>query len=302
VEVKACLLLSIALAGALQTAQFRVGVDAVRVDALVVDGAKPVIGLSAEDFEVRDSGVAQTIESVAISDVPISMMIALDTSASVAGRTLQELKEGVTEAVAELRTADRAALISFSSDVRLTMDWGSNTAVVPNALSRLRASGGTSLWDATFAALTFSDETPVVRRLVLVFSDGDDTSSWLSRNSVIEKAKRTDAVVYAVEIRNPIVRPLRTLQNRSGVESFKNAPYEDGLFLEALSGMTGGTWFRITDATELRKAFARVLTEFRTRYLITYTAHGVDQSGWHPLEVKLKTKKGKVTARRGYMR
>ena len=287
---------------AVQATQFRTGVEAVRVDVLVMDGAKPITDLQADDFELRDNGVVQTIESVAISDVPVSMMVALDTSESVAGHVLQELKEGVSAAAAALRPVDRAALISFSSDVRLTMDWAGDSPAVPNALSQLRAGGGTALWDATFAALTFSDETPAVRRLVLVFSDGDDTSSWLSRESVLEKARRTDVVVYAVEIRDAYSRRVSGLHNRSGIGSFKNVLPDDSPFLEEVADLTGGSRFRINDAAELRRAFAKVLVEFRTRYLITYTAQGVDQAGWHPLEVRLKAKKGKVTARRGYVR
>jgi Ca-activated chloride channel family protein len=300
-EVKPVVGALIALA-ALQSPQFRAGVEAVRVDALVVDGRKPVTGLTAEDFQLRDNGIVQRIDSVAISDVPISMMIALDTSQSVAGRILRELKEGVSDAVAALRPVDRAALISFSSDVRLTMDWAGTAEGVPNALSHLRAAGSTSLWDATFTALTFSDDTPAIRRLVLIFSDGEDTSSWLARASVLEKARRTDAVVYGVEIRDASTRHVSTLQNRSGIESFENVLPDDTPFLEEVADVTGGSRFRTTDAADLRKAFSKILTEFRTRYLITYTAQGVDQAGWHALDVKLKTKHGKVSARRGYMR
>jgi len=182
------------------------------------------------------------------------------------------------------------------------MDWADATAAVPNALSGLRAGGGTALWDATFAALTFADDTPAVRRLVLVFSDGDDTSSWLPRQSVLDKARRLDVVVYGIEIRDAFTRQIPALHNRSGTESFKNDSPDVSPFLEEVADLTGGSRFRVTDAAELRKAFAKILIEFRTRYLITYTAQGVNQAGWHPLEVKLKTKKGKVTARRGYVR
>ena len=285
-----------------QVAQFRAGVEAVRVDTLVIDAGLPVTGLTADDFELRDSGVVQTIESVAISDLPISLMIALDTSESVAGRTLRELKDGVGAAVAALRESDRTALITFSGDVHLRADWGGSEAV-RSALAQVRATGTTSLWDASFAALTFSDQSPNVRRLVIVFSDGDDTSSWLSRTSAIEKARRTDAVVYAVEIRDAHTPRGRTLMNQSGAHQYMDGvPTAERPFLEELSQVSGGTRFRVDDVAELRKAFTRVLTEFRTRYQITYTAQGVEQAGWHALEVKLKTKRGKVIARRGYMR
>ena len=300
--MKAATLLLAALTAVMQAPRFRTGVDAVRVDALVVDGRRPVAGLTALDFELRDSGVPQTLESIAVADVPIRMMVALDTSQSVSGGTLEQLKRGVRAAMAALQPPDRAALITFSSDVRLRSDWNGDADRLRRAVADLRGAGGTSLWDAVFAALTFRDETPTVRRLV--FSDGDDTSSWLPRNSVLDKARRTDGVVYAVQIESGFPSPGRRLQYRSGIELSKNdrpARIETP-FLDELADVTGGATYMATDAGELRDAFARILTEFRTRYLITYTPQGVDAKGWHPLEVKLKTKKGKVTARRGYLR
>ena len=293
-----------ALAAFLQAPLFRTSVDAVRVDALVVDGRRPVGGLTAGDFELMDSGVPQTLDSIALTDVPIRMMVTLDTSQSVSGSTLDQLKRGVEAAIAALQPADRVALITFSSNVRLLASWDADTDVVRRAVTDLRGAGGTSLWDATFAALTFRDETPTVRRLVLIFSDGADTASWLPRNAVLDKARRTDGVVYAVRIKDMSSPAARTLQGRSGVELSKNdrSVWIDTPFLDELTDITGGSAYTAADAGELRGAFAKILTEFRTRYLLTYTPRGVDRAGWHPIEVKLKTKKGKVSARRGYLR
>jgi len=286
-----------------QAPTFRTGVDAVRVDVLVNDGSRPVTGLAADDFELRDSGVVQTLDAVAIADVPISMMIALDVSESVKGDTLNQLKKGVDAALAALEPRDHAALLTFASDVRLRHDWTSDTPTMRGTVAELRGAGGTSLWDAAFTALTFHDVVPTMRRLVLVFSDGDDTSSWLPRGSVIEKARRTDAVVYSVEMigaRNP----RRMLHYRSGIELSKNdrLAWIESPFLQELAAATGGDTYRTNDGADLRNAFTKILTEFRTRYLLTYSPQGVDKTGWHPIEVKLKTKKGKVTARRGYQR
>jgi Ca-activated chloride channel family protein len=297
-------LVALMLTTAPQAPRFRTGVDAVRVDALVVDGRKPVAGLTADDFELRDSNVVQTIDAVALADVPISVMVALDVSASVSGGTLRRLKEAVTEVFSSLDARDRGALITFSSAVRLNQDWDPRMGVLNEAVDGVRAGGGTSLWDAVFAALTYRDETPTVRRLVLVFSDGDDTSSWLPRNAVVEKASRTDSVVYAVVMRNPgYGRPGMTMY-RSGVQLSENdrPVMIETPFLEAVADATGGSTYEPETAAQLRGAFARILTEFRTRYLITYTPQGVERAGWHPIEVKLKQKKGKVTARRGYLR
>jgi Ca-activated chloride channel family protein len=286
-----------------QAPQFRSGVDAVRVDVLVTDGRRPVADLTAADFEILDSGIPQSIDAVAIADVPISMMIALDLSDSVKGDTLDQLKKGVDAALAALEPRDRAALVTFASDVRLREDWTSDTAAVRRTLADVRAAGGTSLWDAAFAALAFQDTTPTVRRLVLVFSDGDDTSSWLPRGSVVEKARRTEAVVYSVEMTTASDSRQR-LHARSGIELSKNdrTIWISSPFLQELADATGGDIYRTRNAADLRAAFARILSEFRTRYLLTYSPQGVDKGGWHPIEVKLKSKKGKVTARRGYLR
>jgi VWFA-related protein len=307
VEVKTPSLLVVCLAASTtlaQPPQFRSGVDAVRVDVLVTDGRRPVAGLTADDFEIRDSGVVQTIEAVAIADIPISMMVALDLSQSVKGDTLDQLKKGVDAALAALEPRDRAALVTFSSDVRLRHDWTGDVETLRATVGGLGADGGTSLWDAAFTALTLRDPTPTVRRLVLVFSDGDDTSSWLPRGSVVDKARRTDAVVYSVEMTGGRAAGRRLLHYRSGVElaASDRTAWIESPFLEDLAEATGGDTYKTTNTGDLRQAFTRILTEFRTRYLLTYSPSGVDKSGWHPIEVKLKSKKGKVTARRGYLR
>jgi Ca-activated chloride channel homolog len=283
--------------------RFRTTIDAVRVDVLVTDGRRPVAGLTAADFELRDLDVSQVIESVTIADVPIEMMLALDTSASVAGATLAELKAGVTAALAAIEAADRAALIGFSSDLRLLQDWTTDVPRLQAAVTGLTANGGTSLWDAVFASLTLHQPTPGSRRLLLIFSDGDDTSSWLPRSAVIEAARRSDAVIYAVALRSGDAVDGTILQGRSGIELTRgDAPTGmEAPFLEELADATGGAVYT-TSRGELRNAFNQIVREFRTRYVITYQPRGVDRPGWHPIEVKLKAKRGTVRARRGYSR
>lgn len=289
-----------------QDRRFRSGVDAVRVDALVVDGRRPVAGLTAEDFELRDTGVLQAIDSVALTDVPMSVMVLLDVSTSVSGSTLDRLKEGVGAALAALEPRDRAALITFSSDLRLRADWSGDIRSANGVLQTLQGAGGTSLLDGVFAGLTFGDPTLTVRRLLLVFSDGEDTSSWLPRSAVIDKSRRTDTVVYSVTMQGSpsSYRAGQPLLFRPGIELSPRdrAVWTESPFLDEIADATGGTAFTTKDAGELRGAFTKILTEFRTRYLITYTPQGVDRAGWHPIEVKVKARKGKVTARRGYLR
>jgi Ca-activated chloride channel family protein len=280
---------------------FRAGVEVVRVNVLVTDGNRPVAGLTAADFVLRDRNVLQQVESVEIADVPISMALVLDTSESVKGATLAQLKSAANAAIDGLGATDHAQLLTFNSAVHRRAEWTSSTPRIREALQLTQAGGGTSLYDAAFAALIDDDGASGNRQLILLFSDGNDTSSWLPPSAVLERAKRSDAVVYTV------VAGARSrssnLFRRSGVELLEPRvpPSKVTPFLTDLSNTTGGASL-VESVDGLQRIFARVVGEFRTRYLLTYTPRGIEASGWHPIDVKLKHKKGNVSARRGYLR
>ena len=284
---------------------FRVGVDAVRVDALVLDGNRPVAGLTAADFELLDSGVPQRVDSITFEDVPLSLMLALDASGSVRGAPLEHLKQAAAAVTDLLKPGDRAALLTFAEEVDLSCDWTSDREQLKRAIASTAAAGSTALHDASFAALTFKDAM-AGRALVLVFSDGDDTSSWLSGQTVMEIARRSDAVIYGVGLRTESATRLGYLVDfRSGLQPDIPSvvlPLLTQPFLMALADETGGKYLEAERSDRLREVFVRIMTEFRSRYLLTYTPTGVDAGGWHPIQVKVKNKRGSVTARRGYLR
>ncbi len=283
---------------------FRSGAEAVRVDVLAMDGNRPIGGLAAADFELRDSGVPQRIDSVAFEDVPLSVLLALDTSESVAGAPLLHLKAAAGAVLDLLERQDHAALLTFSHRLALRAPWADPQRLLAGiALSE--AGGGTSLHDAAYAALTLKDER-AGRSLVLIFSDGDDTSSWLPGAAVIDVARRSDAVVYAVGLTaRRAVAPGYLVDFSSGLQPAIPPLRPSALaerFLGALAGETGGRYMDADDSRELRDTFVKIVSEFRSRYLLMYTPRGVDAGGWHPIEVKLKGRRGKVIARRGYLR
>jgi VWFA-related protein len=301
--MKAAAALLAALIAAGQT--FRSGAEGVNVDALVLDGNRPVAGLRAEDFELRDSGVAQRIDSVAFEDVPLNVIFALDTSESVQGEPLGDLKRAAIAAVRLLRPVDQAAILTFDDYIRLRSGWTREHTLLVAAIEEARAAGATTLHDAAYSALTFRAPAPG-RTLALIFSDGEDTASWLPGQSAINVARRTDAVVYAVELRDPLRwSPGYRVDFHSGLQTGVPRVHDDLLlesFLKALTSETGGKVLNAARADQLLGRFTEIITEFRTRYLITYSPAGVERGGWHPIEVKVKNNSGKVTARRGYLR
>ena len=297
----AAVVIALTLAGGQATApRFSSGVDVVSVDALVTQGGRALSGLGAGDFELRDNGVVQEIDSVAVDDIPVSMMLALDTSTSVEGSTLSHLKRAAATAVDSLTEQDRAAILTFANAVTVHAGWGQPSAAMREAIAAAPAGGTTSLYDAAYAALTLEDERPGRRSLVLLFSDGGDTSSWLPARAVIERARRSDAVVYVVT-RRPPGRDVR-LEYRSGIDLWSvdaNRPPETPTLLE-VANLTGGHIFVAARVEELSALFSTIVTQFRSRYLLTYRPRGVATSGWHTIDLRVRNPKASVVARRGY--
>ena len=140
--------------------------EAVLVDVLVTRGDRPLEGLRAEDFEVRDSGALQKPQLLLIESMPVDVSIALDVSGSVDGRRLDQLKGAARAAVAALRPMDRARLLSFSDEIEVGTAWTLDREPVYRAIDALSAAGWTSLIDATFTAL--AGYTPGRRSLLLL--------------------------------------------------------------------------------------------------------------------------------------
>jgi VWFA-related protein len=259
-----------------QEATFSSTVEAVRVDVLVTDSGQPVRGLRPADFEVRDNGVPQAVDLITFEQLPLRVVLALDMSDSVAGDRLSHLRGAGGAVLAALRAQDEAALVTFSHVVRLaaplTRDLGSARA----ALDRAEGNGNTALVDGTYAALTVG-ESGAGRALLMVFSDGVDTSSWLASDAVVEIAKRSDVVAYAVSVRSKI-KPV---------------------FLHELTAATGGRLLEIEKTANLEASFLTILDEFRNRYLLSYSPAGVVRGGWHRLDVQVK-RRATVKARPGY--
>jgi Ca-activated chloride channel homolog len=283
--------------------KFTTSVDAVRVDVFVTEKDRPVAGLVTEDFELMDNGVVQKVDAIGVADVPVSLMVVLDTSRSVAGATLDRLRQAASDAVATLEPGDRAAILTFSDEVRRLAAWTEEIASVHGALQTVSARGATALFDAAFAGLTLRDTAPGRRHLILLFSDGADTASWLPESAVVAKAERTDAVIYSVVLGGVQLRP-PTLMYRSGIRLSDTAERSGppGSFPQALADASGGQMFTARSTRDLQESFRRIVNEFRSRYLLTYMPRGVETSGWHQISVKLRNRPGTVIARRGYYR
>lgn len=271
--------------------RFRSGAELVGVDVLVTEDRQPVLGLTAGDFELIDNGVPQTIEQIYVEQLPVNVLMVLDTSTSVQGERLAALKAGAQSVIDWLRPKDRAAILSFSHRLEMPASITGDRAVLRRAVEALSAAGSTGLRDAAYAAFALrgADNT---RTLLLLFSDGLDTSSILSESRLMAIARRSDAIVYAIGVRTGARVTLRG--------PVANPDLTDDRFLNALARETGGRLLHAEQHRDIQRTFTRVLEEFNTRYVLGYAPRGVAKGGWHKLDVRLKKKRGTVLARRGY--
>jgi Ca-activated chloride channel family protein len=250
----------------------------VRVDVLVTDGRTPVGGLTAADFELRDNGVLQAIDVVDSTDIPINAILALDTSVSTEGQRQKDLVAASQALLDGLKPVDRAALTTFSHAVTPRIALTSDLSAVRRELFRIEPSGETAIMDGTYVALT-ATLSQTGRSLVVVCTDGYDTSSWLQPEEVLESAKRSNAVIYAV----------------TAAEARRRSPLKD------LTDATGGHMLQVTASGDLRGAFQKILQDFRSRYILAYSPQGVPAEGFHRLDVRVKRRGLSVKARPGYI-
>jgi len=264
-------------AAAAQQPTFSSKLEAIRVDAFVTDRGNVIRGLQPADFEIRDNGIAQTVDLVSFQQIPLNVILALDTSASVSGDRLDDLQKACRALLDRLTKEDKAALLTFSNVVLLRERLTPDIARVRDTLEDVAPLGETSLVDGTHAATLLAGDDGA-RNLLIVFSDGLDTASWLAPDRVLESARRADIVVYSASSRDA----------------------EDSKFLDDLGKLTGGGLIKIASTKDLSATFLRILEEFRNRYLLSYSPTGVAKDGWHRLEVRLKNRRATIRARAGY--
>jgi Ca-activated chloride channel family protein len=270
----------------------RVNVNLVHVVATVKNRDGELVGkLQKEDFELLDNGAPQEIAFFSHqTDQPLSIALLLDTS----GSTAKELKyEGdaalkfLHALLSEGNPADAVGLYTFNYDIREEHGFTHNYASLEHALKILHGEGGSSVYDAVyFAARALHNREG--RKVIVIVTDGGDTTSARDLKTALKEAQLADAVIYAV-----VVMPIT---NDAG----RNVGGENALTIMAQK--TGGRTFLQTSGTQLDRTFSDIIAELRTQYLLNFYPHGVPltKDPYHRLELRLKSPDLRVSARNGY--
>ena len=291
---------------------FRSGVDGVIIPVTVRAGNRPVGGLTAADFELRDNGVVQEIQNASAEKIPIDLTLLLDLSASVDGPTLQRLKTAVTDTAALLRRDDRIRLVAISQVLKEVFSLRPKEDAM--VLDDLTAEGATSLYDG-LAATMMRPSTAGRRQLIVAFTDGRDSTSIIDQNTAKAIAHLTDVVVDIVVPVNATKNVARRLAQRDGsfdslsggsnvvVNGQGAGATAEGIppVLADLVAPTAGQVLTLEGDESISRIFKAMFDEFRATYVLQYVPRGVTPEGWHEIDVTVK-KHGKydVRARRGY--
>jgi Ca-activated chloride channel family protein len=250
-----------------------------------------VTNLSKDDFRVLDSGVPQELSVFERNtSLPLSVAILIDTSGSTQIQLHYEVNS-VSKFLPALLGAgnpeDAFALFSFNWRTNMDVDFSRSRARAERALRALKGDGGTSMYDAIYLASgTVSDREG--RHVMVIVTDGGDTTSYKHYEDALRAAQRADVVMYPI-----VVIPIES-------DAGRNLGGEHAL--ATLAASTGGQIFYPSSYDELDLAFSQILRELRTQYLLGYYPKDLREVPklFHPVKVEAKGGALRVIARSGY--
>src|SRR5262245_38597316 len=255
--------------------------------ATVTDASQRLVpGLSIDDFEILDNEKPQPIVVFDNSVQPITVVVMLDTSGSMT-LTLDLLKRAAEQFLLRLLPADKARVGAFNDKIELSSRFTNNRDELISDVRDLDFGNGTRLWDAVRTSL---DELKGVegRRVVLVFTDGDDTASKVGLGYVTDRARDEDAMVYAIGLESEYFdgqRLVRTKPDRG---------------LRKIAEETGGGYFELKKSADLGSTFTRVAQELHSQYALGFEAKQLDGK-IHKVSVRMKQPGMSARARRSYV-
>ena len=261
-------------------AQFASRVNQVEVYASVTDSAgRAIKDLPREAFTVLENDKPQEITTFISGQFPAAVALAIDRSVSMAGKPLTMAKTAARAFIGGLKPDDRAMLIGISGEVEVLSPLQADKAPLLKKLEALAPWSTTSLHDALIRSLDLL-EGETGRRAIVVLSDGEDRYSTASATAVLDRARRSDVLIYPIAI----------------------SPKRPPMFAE-LASISGGRSFHLKDPNELVPALTSIAEDLRSQYLIGYSPGDPWASGepeWRSIAVRVNRADAKVRARSGY--
>ena len=274
-----------------QVPSFRTGVDVVSLNVTVTDGtARFVTDLAQEELLVYEDGVLQEITYFSRRQLPIALALLIDTSASMDERmtTAQEAAIGFSR---RLRPEDLAEIIDFDSRVDILQAFTNNVDELEGAIRQTSAGGSTSLYNALYISLKELKKAPlrvedVRREAIIVLSDGEDTSSLVTFEEILDLAKRSETAIYPIG-----------LKTDDGGSEFREADF----VLRQLAQETGGQAFFPDDVSDLAGIYDQISDELSSQYSVGYVSANPLRNGqWRRIVVRVTREQIAARTKQGY--
>ncbi len=274
---------------------FRGGVDLVSLNVTVTEGTKYVTDLGQDDFSVYEDGVKQDVTFFNKSNLPIALALLLDTSASMESK-LQTAQEAAIGFSKKLRSQDLAEVVDFDSRVVVLQNFTNNLPELESAIRKTSAGGSTSLYNAIYIALKdlkkviAKSPDEIRRQAIIVLSDGEDTSSLLPFEEVLDLAKRSETAIYSIGLRAGEGPGTTT-------RGFKEAEF----VLRQFSQETGGRSFFPNQLSDLNTVYGQIADELSSQYIVGYTSRNPKRDGaWRRIVVRVNRPNVAARTKLGY--
>ena len=258
-----------------QSPVFKSSTSLVALNVIVTDNKQQYeSGLSRDDFEVYEDGVRQEVEFFAAADVPLDLILLIDGSSSMTDK-VSFVRTAAAGFIGTMGRDDRAAVISFADGVRVLQPLTSDRALIGAAIEQTGAKGATALHNAIYVALKefgrrASSAGDVRRQAIAVLSDGEDTSSLLSFEDVLDMAKRSGVSIYTIGLRGEMGGAAAPAKRYFSQSDFA---------MKQLATETGAVPFFPERVADLGGVYAAIATELASQYSIGYVPRNVRGDG-----------------------
>ncbi len=272
--------------------QFRVSVDTVSLAVTVEDDeGRLVTELPRENFQIFEDGVEQEIQFFSRGELPLRMVILVDTSGSMRSK-LELAQEAAVRFVRSLKPGDQVQVVEFNDRVLTLAEFTSDFDQVEQAIRATEATGATSLYNALYVSLKdLHRDNPeeLDRRAMVVLSDGNDTKSVLGFEDVKEQAQKSSVIIYSISLRATEVDLVK--------DKYRNAKYE----LDMLARESGGVSYAPEDIGDLSGVYEQIANELKSQYSLGYVSTNATTDGaWRRLQVISKEAGTEIRTRPGY--
>lgn len=274
-------------------------VEQVVVYASVYDVAGHLVsGLTKDDFTVLEDRIPQTLTSFGQAEVPSTIGIVLDSSGSMRSK-MPTVEKAVDLFLSQTNPENELFFIQFDDEATLEEDFTHNVEDIRDAISNVVVKGGTALYDAVYLAVNKARESDEPKKVVLVFTDGEDKDSYYKQEELLKKVQEMDTQVFIVAFLND---DLSDDKGFFGLFKSERAKVEKDI--SAVAEITGGKAFFPQTVDELSPVFASIAFELKNQYQLAYISTQTNHDGaWRRIDVKVKDaeKRGlKVRYKKGY--